>query len=82
MNLASVQVFLVYFNWCAWIDQLKQDFEAEILVLESLTAYFYLEIGKLVENDLRLIFPINNKRKQAKIIKFRLSIVEASCPIV
>ena len=70
MNLASVQVFLVYFNWCAWIDQLKQDFEAEILVLESLTAYFYLEIGKLVENDLRLIFPINNKRKQAKIIKF------------
>jgi hypothetical protein len=61
---------------------LKQDFEAEILVLESLTAYFYLEIGKLVENDLRLIFPINNKRKQAKIIKFRLSIVEASCPIV
>jgi hypothetical protein len=32
----------------AWIDQLKQNFEAEILVLESLTAYFYLEIGKLV----------------------------------
>ena len=29
------------------VDQLKQDFEAEILVLESLTAYFYLEIGKL-----------------------------------
>ena len=48
LNLASVQVFLVYFNWRAWIDQLKQDFEAEILVLESLTAYFYLEIGKLV----------------------------------
>jgi hypothetical protein len=75
-------VFLVYFNWRAWIDQLKQDFEAEILVLESLTAYFYLEIGKLVNNDLRLIFRINNKRKQAKIIKFRLSIVEARCPIV
>jgi hypothetical protein len=57
---------------------LKQDFEAEILVLESLTAYFYLEIGK----RWRLIFPINNKRKQAKNIKFRLSIVEASCAIV
>ena len=41
-------MFLVYFNWRAWIDQLKQDFEAEILVLESFTAYFYLEIGKLV----------------------------------
>ena len=67
-------MFLVYFNWRAWIGQLKQDFEVEILVLESLTAYFYLEIGKLVYNDLRLIFPINNKRKQAKTIKFRLSI--------
>jgi hypothetical protein len=60
---------------------LKQDFEAEILVLESLTAYFYLEIGVFLSINY-LIFPVNNKRKQAKIIKFRLSIVEARCPIV